>query len=176
MRVRNTGRNDEKVDVPMTAMIDVVFMLLIYFIMTFKDPIKPEGNFDIYMPQTTQSSEPPDPSLLMATVKMRSDSAGALTYLGYGEQKLWSGRATTIAEVEREKGYTRLFDKVVSEVHPPTIGTGTGDDVEIILDCDAPLAYQFVIEAMTRVCGRWQPDENGKLVVQRLAKKVQFKK
>jgi len=179
MRIHHTDRYDKRSEVPLTSMIDVVFMLLIYFLVTFQVPIKPEGAFDIYMPGCPGDG---DSTALTAAVRMKSDESGALTYLGYGETCLWSGRATTLEEIEPTiadanappGGFVRLFQKVLAQVNPPDIGTGTGTDVEIILDCDDRLAYQFVIEAITRVRGRWITDEKGRPVIQHLADKVQF--
>jgi len=39
----------EKINVPMAPMIDVVFQLLIFFMLTLKI-VAPEGDFDINMP------------------------------------------------------------------------------------------------------------------------------
>ena len=60
MKVRNQKK---KVDVglDMTSMIDIVFQLLIFFIMTFKI-VAPEGDFNIRMPKAapSQNSTPED--------------------------------------------------------------------------------------------------------------------
>ena len=51
MRVRNVdGIKDEKVEVQMTPMIDIVFQLLVFFIMTFKI-VSLEGDFHVKMPR-----------------------------------------------------------------------------------------------------------------------------
>ena len=36
MKIRNTGGDGEKIELQMTPMIDIVFQLLVFFIMTFK--------------------------------------------------------------------------------------------------------------------------------------------
>ncbi len=51
MKIRNTQRPArDKDDLKMTAMIDIVFLLLIFFVMTFK-VLAPEGDFNVKMPQ-----------------------------------------------------------------------------------------------------------------------------
>ncbi|MCP4175481.1 MAG: biopolymer transporter ExbD, partial [Fuerstiella sp.] len=46
MKIRNRNEGGEKIEVQMAPMIDVVFQLLIFFMLTLKI-IEPEGNFDI---------------------------------------------------------------------------------------------------------------------------------
>ena len=59
MRVRNVQRRaGEEIELQMTPMIDIVFQLLIFFIMTFKI-IAPEGDFNIKMPLSAPSDGPP---------------------------------------------------------------------------------------------------------------------
>ena len=76
MKIRHTGsRKDEKVELQMTPMIDIVFQLLIFFIMTFKI-VAMEGDFNIKMPSAAPSSGEPDPlqdTPLMLTLKANDD-------------------------------------------------------------------------------------------------------
>ena len=48
-------KQQEKLETNMSAMIDVVFQLLIFFMLTLK-LIEPEGDFNINMPAMGQSS------------------------------------------------------------------------------------------------------------------------
>ena len=60
MKIRNTGKREEEIGLQMTSMIDIVFLLLVFFVMTFKI-IAPEGDFNIKMPaQAAQGT--PDPN------------------------------------------------------------------------------------------------------------------
>ena len=64
MKIRNTNRHaDEKVELMMTPMIDIVFQLLVFFIMTFKI-IAPECDFNIRMPLAAPSQGVPNPDEL----------------------------------------------------------------------------------------------------------------
>ncbi|MEZ6121857.1 MAG: biopolymer transporter ExbD [Planctomycetaceae bacterium] len=49
MKLRNRNPGNAKIAVDMSAMIDVVFQLLIFFMLTLKI-VEPEGDFDINMP------------------------------------------------------------------------------------------------------------------------------
>ncbi len=54
MKIRNTHR-PEKIELQMTPMIDIVFQLLIFFIMTFKI-VEVEGDFNIKMPASAPTA------------------------------------------------------------------------------------------------------------------------
>ena len=49
MQIRNANKAGEKIELQMTPMIDIVFQLLVFFIMTFKI-VSMEGDFNIRMP------------------------------------------------------------------------------------------------------------------------------
>ncbi|MEK6237543.1 MAG: biopolymer transporter ExbD, partial [Planctomycetales bacterium] len=61
MKVRNQ-KDSEKVELQMTPMIDIVFQLLVFFVMTFKI-VSQEGDFDIKMPLAAPSEGTPDEDL-----------------------------------------------------------------------------------------------------------------
>ena len=72
-------RRLEKVAVNMTPMIDVVFQLMIFFMLTF-NIIAPEGDFDVRMPLSKSSAEPLDDlQLPPIQVRLVSDAEGMLT-------------------------------------------------------------------------------------------------
>ena len=67
-------RRLEKVAVNMTPMIDVVFQLMIFFMLTF-NIIAPEGDFDVRMPLGKSSAEPLDDlQLPPIQVRLASDT------------------------------------------------------------------------------------------------------
>ena len=119
MKVRNANRNkDEKVEVQMTPMIDVVFMLLIYFLLTF-NPIPPEGDFEIRMPPKGKPSDNLDDSTLLITISLQSDGKKLKKILwgvaGEGDE-IWplgssSGGTDTIAGAQ--SGFNTLRRKMI---------------------------------------------------------------
>ena len=86
MKIRHTGRED-KIQLQMTPMIDIVFQLLIFFIMTFKI-VLPEGDFNIRMPSaaTTTFAQPTETPLL--TLKLKANPDGSLASLAMGKRSL----------------------------------------------------------------------------------------
>lgn len=130
----------EKIELQMTPMIDVVFQLLIFFILSFKITT-PEGDFNIKMPlgksSQTLADEIPAPPL---TVRLEAGSDGQLASLSMGDRKL--------------KGFDELHNIVLSRVGDA--GPSGAEEVEVELDCDYDLKYEFVVEAITAVSGRVQ--------------------
>ena len=61
---------DEKIELQMVPMIDIVFQMLIFFVMTFKIAV-PEGDFNITMPINAPSdaTPPEDQQLALATAE-----------------------------------------------------------------------------------------------------------
>ena len=72
----------------MTPMIDIVFQLLIFFIMTFKI-IAPEGDFNIKMPLNAPSEGLPDDNQLPPMkVRLRATASGRLASIQLGQRTL----------------------------------------------------------------------------------------
>ncbi len=140
MRPRNsTSAGDDKIDLQMTPMIDIVFQLLIFFIMTFKI-VAQEGDFSIKMPQAP-SSGAPDPRLLPPIqVRLSADPNGNLASIAVGQRSL----GTNFAALRQE-----IMGIIGSERGPGSIA----ENSEVELDCDYNLHYQYVIQAITNVSG-----------------------
>ncbi len=76
MKIRN--REDGiKNQLNMTSMIDIVFLLLIFFVMTFK-VVEMEGDFSVRMPLAGQGATTPDPTDLPLKLRLRADAEGKL--------------------------------------------------------------------------------------------------
>src|SRR4051794_8110547 len=92
MRVRRGASTETKVEQQMTPMIDVVFQLLTFFILSFK-VVTLEGDFNIKMPQgkaapgnLMQNEVPP------MKLRMIADSSGALKGLRLNDMEFPSGK------------------------------------------------------------------------------------
>ena len=79
-------------------MIDIVFLLLVFFVMTFR-VVTPEGSFNVRMPQMAAPSRdvPPPTELPPLVVKLRAAPGGRLAGIRLGEQNL-----ADFAELRRE--------------------------------------------------------------------------
>ncbi len=137
MKFRHTRSQDEKNELPMTPMIDIVFLLLVFFIMTFKISAQ-EGDFNVKMPLQGDGS-PVDNTQLPLKLRLRSDGSGQLQEILLNERSFGT-------DWNQVRGY---MVSLVGDASGPT--EDEGPEVEIDLDYD--LYYLHVIEAITAVTG-----------------------
>ncbi|MFM7207712.1 MAG: ExbD/TolR family protein [Planctomycetaceae bacterium] len=143
----------DKISIDMTPMIDVVFQLITFFMLTLKTVIT-EGDFDIRMPLGTSAGASLEDQLPPVRVRMTAGPAGERTSLTMNGQPV-----ADFDDLRR-----RIVDLV---------GAGPGsaaDRTEVELDCDPTLTYDNVIGAVTAVSGMVQPDGT----VVELIKKITF--
>ncbi len=155
MKIRNT-HEAEKIELQMTPMIDIVFQLLIFFIMTFKI-VALEGDFNIRMPTSAPSqSNTTDDLLPPMTLRLTANEDGNVTGIKLNERSF--------------ENFEQLHQHVLG-----LVGTDTGPDsaiasAEIELDCDYGLNYEYVVAAITAVTGKVAAD--GQVV--KLIEKIKF--
>jgi len=139
MRVRNVRRHgDEKIELQMTPMIDIVFQLLVFFIMTFKI-VAPEGDFSIKMPKDAPSEDNSEIQFPPIKITLRADGDGSLAAILMGERAVGSFR-----ELHEE-----IRGIVGDDAGPGSIAANT----EVELDCDFKLRYEYVIDTISAVSG-----------------------
>lgn len=116
---------------PMSSMIDIVFLLLVFFIMTFR--ITPqEADFAMQPAEAVGSAAKAPTTNLPLVLKLDATPGGAL-----GDMSLNGERVAT-------------FDELRSKL----IGLETDgglQDVVMTLDCDSHLKYEHVIAALDHV-------------------------
>ncbi len=141
MKVRGQ-KSAEKVEIPITPMIDIVFQLLVFFIMTLKI-ITPEGDFNIKMPLAAPAEGPPDPDIL-PPIKLRliSSPDGSLSEVRMNERSLPRGAG---------EPWRTLRNEIVSMTKP---GGEGGEEVEVEIDADYLLHSHNILETITAVPGQ----------------------
>lgn len=156
MRVRNVQRSSEEIELQMTPMIDIVFQLLVFFIMTFKIAA-PEGDFNIRMPLAAPSQGIPEPDALPPIrVRLTAGSGGGLGSIQFGTRPL--------------RNFEELRQEII-QMLGPNPGPSVVQNTEVELDCDYQLQYQFVIEAITAVSGYYDKETDQ---VIKLVEKIKF--
>ena len=151
MKIRNKSRlAASKLD--LTSMIDVVFLLLIFFVMTFKI-VEQEGDFSVKMPLAGSAGVASDETELPLKLRMKADQNGRLTSIAMNEIQLGTD-------------FDALRNTVVGLVGnaQPTGPDDKGPEVEI--DTDYNLRYEYVIKAITSVSGYKSGDQIVKLIEQ----------
>ena len=151
MKIRNSGGANQKIDLNMTPMIDVVFQLLIFFMLTLKI-IEPEGDFNINMPIGAPSQSNPDEPLL-PDIKVRLTAAGngELTQLQLNNRDLGTG----------DEAFQRLNAEILHILGNPA--DPANEDIEVEIDADYNVNYRYTIKAIAAVRGRTDP-VSGELV------------
>jgi len=141
----------EKIELQMTPMIDIVFQLLIFFIMTFKI-VSLEGDFNIRMPASAPSDGAPDEDQLPPMkLRMQAGADGALATMQLNNQAF--------------DGFKQLHQYIFELVGDDAGPGGAMEGAEVELDCDYQLRYEHVIEAITAVSGyRTEDDQIVKLI------------
>ena len=145
MKIRNRNPGGEKIETQMAPMIDVVFQLLIFFMLTLKI-IEPEGNFDINMPLgAPPTSSVTDPDLPPFKVRMEADPAtGELSQLLYNGQPM--GNDAT--------AFQRLNMEILKSVNSlKAAGPDALDKQEVEIDPDFGLHYKNIIAAISACSG-----------------------
>ena len=155
MKIRNRG-DAEKSGLNMTSMIDVVFLLLIFFVMTFKI-VELEGDFSVRMPLAGSDSMTMDPTDLPLKLRLQADENGKLTTMSLNEINLGTD-------------FDQLRANVV-ELIGTTAPVEGEDGPEIEIDTDYNLRYEYVIRSITAVSGYKQNKEVVKLI-----EKIKFAK
>jgi biopolymer transport protein ExbD len=157
MRVRNVLRYGEQtIELQMAPMIDIVFLLLVFFLWNF-NPSDPEGDFSIKMPMAAVSTGMPAESSLPLTVTLQADRDGELSGILLVQRPL-----RNFAELNRE-----IRGAVSESTGPASLETG---ELEVELDCEFQLRFEYVIDAISAVSGYVTDD--GRIV--NLVEKIRF--
>lgn len=150
---RNSQRLlDSRVPVDMTPMIDVVFQLLAFFMMSLRI-IDAEGDFEVRMPVLGTKPGPVE-TLSPMRVQLQASSTGGLAGVRLNE-----------------RSFTRLDDlrrHLASIVGEPGPGGQLSPEVEI--ECDYNLNYEHAMAAITAISGERLAD--GKIA--KLIEKIRF--
>jgi biopolymer transport protein ExbD len=153
MKFRRSDQKGESIKLQMTPMIDIVFQLLIFFILTFKPPVY-EGDFGIRMPAASQNpaSALEDP-LNNLYIRLRAtDNVLASIDINDGDQ-VFSGREM----------YSDLHNYVRAQVEQQR-SEPNGTEVEVEFDIDRGLYYEYTIKAIDAITGYVQDGRIAKLV------------
>ncbi len=158
MRMETSDAEDIKLN--MTAMIDIVFQLLVFFILTFK-VVAMEGDFNVKMPLASEnvssmSDELPDLIAIRLTAGENGNIAGII--------------------VDDNDSFNEgtMFQELTKLVEQRLAGEGDPEsesETEVEFDIAYNLKYEFTIKAIEAVSGR----ENADGSIKKLIQKVKFK-
>jgi biopolymer transport protein ExbD len=144
----------DKVEMQLTSMIDVIFLLLIFFIMTFKISAQ-EGDFNIKMP-IGGGQGAMDTTNIPIKLRLRANPDGELVDIVVDETRSFG----------TDFGQLRNYILQLTGGNAPP-NPEEGPEVEI--DLDYNLRYTYVIAAITAVTGQRQGDQ-----IERLVERIKF--
>lgn len=149
MKIRNR-EPETKVQLQMTSMIDVVFLLLVFFVFTFKI-VELEGDFEIRMPLASVDAGQIDNSDLPIKLRLIADANGRLSSIQLNDTDLGA---------DFDQLHARVLELVGNNAGP----SSTSDGPEVEIDTDYHLRYEHVIDAITAVSGHKVGNETVKLI------------
>ena len=154
---RRGETKEEKMETNMSAMIDVVFQLLIFFMLTLKI-VEPEGDFNINMPASGAPSQNQDMQLPDIKVRLEANQDGTLRQIVFGRNALGNG----------PDAFKRLNLEIAKLIN------GGADpmakDMEVEINADYNLHFSNVVNAVGACTGRL--NENGEVV--KYIEKIKF--
>ncbi|NIL95905.1 MAG: biopolymer transporter ExbD [Planctomycetales bacterium] len=162
MKIRHKGSSGEdKIELQMTPMIDIVFQLLVFFILTFK-VVAQEADFNIRMPaQASRSMQDISPQVLK--VRITAGEGGAMSDLKLDGASLGNGLEAFVALRDRVR-------KLVDDSAGPTAAASL---MEVEFDCDYELAYDYVIRAIDAISG-YKEGSGDQARITRMIEKIRF--
>ena len=159
MKIRGSGGKTPRVEQQMAPMIDIVFQLLIFFILTLRFT-EPEGDFGVNMPIAAPAETPQDSIVTPLKVRLTADpESGELAGLFLNGNALGNG----------PEAFERLNSAMLNQTWGPDRRNPLADDLEVEIDVDYELNYEYFIKAVSNVTGR---TVNGQL--QRYVEKIKF--
>ena len=151
----------EEIKLNMTSMIDIVFQLLVFFIMTFK-VVAMEGDFSIKMPLASENAEQDFIEELPDIIDVR---------LLAGE----NGGISSIFVDDNPLPVDDIFGNLNAEIQRRLAAEGNVEDdmqTEVEFDIDRNLKYRYTVQAIEAVSGKVDPNTNE---VIKLIEKIKFK-
>ena len=157
MRVRNVARRQDKVELMMTPMIDVVFLLLVFFLFSFKI-VEREGDLPVKMPQAPQEGNPTEmedipPIKVILTADNNRELRAIL--LSEPDPNNPGGRLSIGRDFEKLRQHIR---GVIRDDAGPT----TAADYQVQFKADFKLRYKWVMKAIT-YASRYRDETTGEL-------------
>jgi len=161
----------DRLNINMTAMIDICFQLLIFFIANMR-MVLPEGDFSVAMPLTAPggvSTAGPGPGqaspatgvtaaeIPVTRIRLLADPSGKLAGIVMGQRAVG-----TFKELGRQIREMAGMDRAPA---------GSVPMMEVEIDSDENLRYEYVIDAVSAISGYLAED---KKTVVRMIEKIRF--
>ncbi len=173
MKIRGYDKKAEEIKLQMTPMIDIVFQLLVFFIMTYKVTAM-EGDYNIIMPSA--SSEPTMTTDILDDVLQVKLVAGPDRYLEtmnvtFGAQDKTFQGTDSPDKATRQPAFDALHQFVLGAVGSGSADPTTATEIEAELEIDYDLRYEDTVSAIEAISG-YKADD-GQII--KLIEKIKFR-
>ena len=158
MRFKSHSTSPDRVQVPMVPMIDVIFQLLVFFLLNLRI-VAPEGNFNLNMPASAPTLVTNQHAPHEIKVGLRSDRDGNLTQLILDSKELGND----------DIAFERLNKEILAIIGRP--GNPLAKDIEVEIDADFETQYKYVVQAIAKCTGRYDPSTKQ---IARYIEKIKF--
>lgn len=158
MKLRSSGREAEKIEPQMAPMIDVVFQLLIFFMLTL-NIVEPEGDFNVNMPITNDSQASDELPMFDIKVRLVANEDGSLNTIRLGQVNLGNGPNV----------FAGLNNEILKIIGRP--GNPITKDMEVEIEADYNLHFEYTLKAVSACTGRL--DSSGNHII-RYIEKIKF--
>lgn len=164
MKIRHAGRGEgDPVKLEMTPMIDIVFQLLVFFIMTFKI-VTQEGDFNIKMPQAAPRAGSPEENFTPPLeVKLEANPDGTIANIVAQDLS---------GDVSYGTNFNALRDHAIDHIGDERGPGSVQSEAEVEIDADYRLKYSETVKAITMLSG-FHDETSDELV--KLFEKIKFK-
>lgn len=189
MKIRGYDKENEEIKLSMTPMIDIVFQLLVFFIMTYKVTTM-EGDYNIRMPsaaaEPTLTEETLEDFLLVRLIADPDSRFLQTIEVNYGvDQQVWNrstfpvrpavGQKLTPEQKEQNIESRRVFASlnqfVVNVIGASSGDPGSSSEIEAEIDADPDLRYEDTVYAIEAISG--YKDDQKRIV--KLIEKIKFR-
>ncbi len=158
-------QEQEEIKLEMTSMIDIVFQLLVFFIMTFKVVVQ-EGDYNVKMPLASVNDQIDTEQPQLIRILLRAGDSGAISTIEVDDDVEVK---TIVGDDVRD-----LFGQLNSLIETKVSGGDnpeSGTETEVEFDIDYDLEYGYTVRAIEAVSGKDLGD--GK--VKKLIDAIKFK-
>jgi biopolymer transport protein ExbD len=166
----NADGDFQRISINMTPMIDICFQLLLFFIVNMR-MVLPEGDFNVSMPLAAPGGSPtvgpgpgqPSPTgitapeLPVTRVRLLADSSGKLVSIVMDKRSI-----ATFKDLGRQIREMAGMDRA---------SPGSAPLLEVEIDSDENLKYEYVIDAVNAISGYVGDDKKS---VVRMVEKLRF--
>lgn len=149
-RKHRSTTGDAKVEIQMTPMLDMIFQLLVFFILTFR-PVIDEGQFGVNVSSSTTSSTSALPTMVPGMIDDGSQNMNEIQFNPPLRVRLVSmsdGRLAGNGIILGDRPL-RSMEYLLFELR--SLVRGSPDDFEVVIESDANLRYDHIVQAVNAI-------------------------